>query len=444
MSAEDQWSESASGKRYPTSSRNHDEFNKSNTITSGGRYSYDDRPATKADPRLDRVQSATYRDRRRRSTDEESSDRKVNAPGRARVTSSPDDRFERVQNASKRTPSLRRDVTLDNLERSSARRDSRRSSVDSDVQTGKTPSRDVTSPKKAPVERARLLEAQSPQRGSLTDDRKDEIESHLVKREQQSRDVSRDREVMASRDSSQRRDDSEDLDRVSAKRNSGRSLLESDNQSPKKTTKETSAAKQKDESRDLSRTISDPRVAERRRSAEKDQQVRDSSKTIDAQQKRLDGADARRREMKRSQSQEDAKATKTADAAESASTRKIAANEAAAPMEIPKEEWACEHCTFINKINDRVCVVCCKTKSSALPPSKPDDDLEVAAESAVPRAQAKCAEPSRAGNPAPDLEKKTNLLKISNSEESGDGGSVKNKGRPRRKISFSFGTKSSK
>ncbi|XP_032690922.1 uncharacterized protein LOC116853802 isoform X2 [Odontomachus brunneus] len=426
-STEDQWSESASGKRYPTSSRNHDEFNKSNTITSGGRYSYDDRPAPKADPRLDRVQNANYRDRRRRSTDEESSDRKVNASGRARMTSSPDNRFERVQNASKKAPSLRRDVTLDDLERSSARRDSRRSSFDSDVQTGKTPSRDVTSPKRTSVERARLLETQSPQRrGSTDDDRRNEIESHLAKREQQSRDVSRDREVLASRGSSQRRDGSEDLDRVTAKRNSGRSSFDSDNQNLRKTTRETSAAKQREENRDLPRTIGDPRVAERRRSAEKDQQVRDSSRTVDAQQKRLDGADARRREVKTSRSQEDAKVTKATDAAESVS-RKIAANEAAAPMEIPKEEWACEHCTFINKINDRVCVVCCKTKSSALPPSKPDDDLEVAAEPAVPRAQTKCAEPSRADNPAPDLEKKTNRLKISNSEESGDSGSVKNK-----------------
>lgn len=384
-SAEDQWSESASGKRYPT--RNHDESSKA----SGRRYGYEDPPTPKADPRLDRVQSATYRDRRRRSTDEESSDRKVNAPGRARVTSSSDDRFEKVENTSRRASSLRRDVTLDDLERSSSRRDSRRSSFDSDIQVRKTPSRDVTSPRRTPT------------------------------------DVSRD---ISSRSSSQRRDVSEDLDGVSAKRSSGRSSFESNNQNSRKTTRETSVT-----IRDIPKTISDPRVAERQRSIEKDQLVRDSSRTVDVQQKKQDSADVKRQEARRSQ--EDAKATKMVDRTiENASSRKI---DAASRMEIPKEEWACEHCTFINKINDRVCVVCCKTKSSALPPSKPDNDLEVAGQSAVPQVQAKSAESS-----VGDLEKRSNLLKISNSEESGDNGSVKNKGRLRRKISFSFGTKSSK
>lgn len=444
LTNEDQWSEIASGKRYPASStRNHDELSRSNTIGSERRYSYDDRSVPKADPRLDRVQSATYRDRRRRSTDEESSDRKVNAPGLARMPSSPDDLFEKVESASKRTSSLRKDVTLDDLERSSVRRGSRRSSFDSDVQAGKPPSRDVTSPKRTAAERSRLSEAQSPQK-SIRDDRKDEIESRLAKREQQSRDVSRDREVFASRSSSQRREVSDDLDRVSAKRSSGRSSLESDNQGPKKISKETSIGKQRDENRELTRTISDPKSAEsRQRSVEKDQRVRDSSRTVNAQQKRQDDHDIRRREMRRSQSQEDAKATKTTEA--TASSRKTATNESPGPMEIPKEEWACEHCTFINKMNDRVCVVCCKTKSSALPPSNPDNDLTAAAEPVASRAQAKSTESSvGAGDPASSLEKRTKLLKISNSEESGDSASVKNKGRPRRKISFSFGTKSSK
>ncbi|XP_014477646.1 PREDICTED: uncharacterized protein LOC106746037 isoform X1 [Dinoponera quadriceps] len=417
-SAEDQWSESASGRRYPTSSRNHDELNKNNnTVASGRRYSYEDRSAPKADPRLDHVPCVTYRDRRRRSTDEESSDRKVNALGRARLPSSPDDRFERMENASKRASSLRRDVALEDLERPSARHDSRRSSFDSDPQTGKTSSRDVTSPKRMPAERARLLGAQSPQRGLIRDEKKDEIESRLVKREQH--DVSRDREVFASRISSQRRDD--DLDRTSAKR----SFFESDNQ--RKTPKETPTGKQRDEQRDSLRTTGDLQVVERQRSIEKDQRARDSNGIVNAQQKRQDDADIRRREMRRSQSQEDAKVTKTTTGAiESASSRRIPANELANPMEIPKEEWACEHCTFINKINDRVCVVCCKTKSSALPPSKLDD-LVVAAEPVVPQTRAKSTESSGVGDPAPDLEKRTKLLKISNSEGSGDSGSVKNK-----------------
>ncbi|KYQ52651.1 RING finger protein 31 [Trachymyrmex zeteki] len=348
MSAEDQWSESPSSKRYSTSSRSYDEFQKSNTISSGRRYDHDDRSVSKMDPRLDRIQNGNYRDRRRRSTDDEYSDRKVNTPNRARVTSSSEDHFERVENALKRASSLRRDIMLDDLERSS-HRDSRRSSFDSDGQIKKTPSREITSPKRTPKERTRLLERQSSQGGHSDRANKDEVESHLTKKEQQRRDISRERELLTKRESF-RQKDIDDLDQTSNKRSSGKSSFESDNQSVRKTpSKEIPIRKEKDK--------------------------------------------------------EDA-----------------ALPETIVVMEIPKEEWACEHCTFINKINDRVCVVCCKTRSSALPPSILNNDP--VAEPIEPRAP-KNEISNNVGDPNHDPEKRTK--KISNSEESGDSGSVKNK-----------------
>lgn len=376
MSTEDQWSESPSSKRYSTPSR-----------------SYDDRSVSRID-RLERVQNGTYRDRRKRSTDDESSDRRINAPSRTRVTSSSDDHFERVENALKRASSLRRDIMLDDH-----RRDSRRSSFESDGQARKTPSRDVTSPKRIPGERTRLLERQSSQGDSDRDrnrTNKDEIVSRSARREQQIRDISREREIR-------------------------RSSLESDNQSLKKTFSNEIPIKKHEE-----KMTGD--LQDRQRSIEKSQQLENSIRTAEAQQQRQDSID-----IKQQQQQQRPKK----DAIENASSKKLASNETIGLMEIPKEEWACEHCTFINKINDRVCVVCCKTKSSALPPSTLNDEP---IELQTPKSEAS----SKVGDPNPDLEKRINLLKISNSEESGESGSVKNKGRLRRKISFSFGTKLSK
>lgn len=432
MNAEDKWSESLSSKR---SSRSHDEFQKSNTISSGRHYSHDDR--SKMDPWLDpRVQNGTYRDRRRRSTDDESSDRKVNAPGRARVTSSSDDHFERVENALKRASSLRRDIMLDDLERSSTRRDSRRSSFESDGQIRKTPSRDVTSPKRTPGERTRLLERQSSQGHSDRDRMNvDEVESRSIRR-----DVSRERELLARRESFRRKDTLDDVDRTSNKRSSGRSSLESDNQGLGKTpSKEIPLKKSGDkEDRDLPETIGDLQVTDRQRSIDKDRQSKDSIRTAEVQQKKQDSAETKLQQQARtSQFQKEPK-TDTVEST-SASSKKIAPNETVGAMEIPKEEWACEHCTFINKINDRVCVVCCKTRRSALPPSTLNDDRSVAGPI---KPRAKNEAPNNVGDANHEPEKRTK--KISNSEESGDSGSVKNKGRPKRKISFSFGTKLSK
>ncbi|XP_018373922.1 PREDICTED: uncharacterized protein LOC108768124 isoform X4 [Trachymyrmex cornetzi] len=423
MNAEDQWSESPSSKRYSTSSKSYDEFQKSNTISSGRRYDHDDRSVSKMDPRLDRVQNGTYRDRRRRSTDDESSDRKVNTPNRARVTSSSDDHFERVENALKRASSLRRDIMLDDLERSS-HRDSRRSSFDSDRQIKKTPSREVASPKRTPRERTRLLERQSSQGGHSDHANKDEVESHLIRKEQQRRDISRERELLTKRESFRQKDTFDNLDQTSNKRSSGKSSFESDNQSVRKTpSKEIPIRKERDkEDSALPETIGNLQVTDRQRSIDKDRQSKDLIRTAEAQQKRQNSTETKQQQTRTSQSQKEPKIEKRDTVGStSASSKKIASDETVA-MEIPKEEWACEHCTFINKINDRVCVVCCKTKSSALPPSILNDDPVI--EPIEPRAP-KNEISNNVGDPNHDPEKRTK--KISNSEESGDSGSVKNK-----------------
>ncbi|XP_018393500.1 PREDICTED: uncharacterized protein LOC108772468 [Cyphomyrmex costatus] len=415
INAEDQWSESPSSKRYSTSSRSYDEFQKSNTISSGRRYN-DDRLVSKMDPRLDRIQNGTYRDRRRRSTDDESSDRKVNTSNRARVTSSSDDHFERVENALKRASSLRRDIMLDDLERSSTRRDSRRSSFDSDGQIKKTPSREVTSPKRTSGEKTRLLERQSSQGGNSGSNR-NEIESHLTRKEQQMRDVSRERELLTKRESFRQKDTLDDLDRTSNKRSSGKSSFESDNQNVRKTpSKEIPIKKERDkEDSALPETIRNLQVTDRQRSVDKDQQSKDPIRTAEAQQKRQDST---KQKTQMSQSQKEPKAEKKNTVESTSALSKKITSDETVMIEIPKEEWACEHCTFINKINDRVCVVCCKTRSSALPPSILNNDSVTGP--IEPRAPK-----NEISNIIGDPEKRTK--KISNSEESGDSGSVKNK-----------------
>ena len=79
-----------------------------------------------------------------------------------------------------------------------------------------------------------------------------------------------------------------------------------------------------------------------------------------------------------------------------------------------KGEWPCEYCTFLNDRKDKVCAVCCKTRSSALPPPKCEDEED-----------------------AEDLESSLAKLRLAEPETA----SLKAKGRAGRKISFSFGTK---
>nr|XP_012148786.1 PREDICTED: uncharacterized protein LOC100880656 isoform X6 [Megachile rotundata] len=386
-STEDQWSESHPTKRYPPSSRGYDDFQKS-TLNSRRRYDQDERRLSKPDLRLDRVQNGNYR--RRRSTDEESSDRRGTLPARSRVTSSSDDHFDKAEVSArrkeddipaKRASSVRRDARLDDFERSS-RRDSRRSSIDSDAQIRKTPAREVSARRNQETET-------------------NEVVTRPASRNQPSRDPSRDREP-PKREPSLRRDTPVDeVERSPARRSSGRSSFDSDNQSSRKTpSRESVPRKAREDDRPVSRPASraqEETRGEEESSAKKVNEIKQQEKTVPS-----------RREEKR---EEDRSRTKNT------SERTT--------MEIPEEEWACEHCTFINNVKDRVCVVCCKTKSSALPPSNPENSEDVPSVlSEVPKSESAASNPS---NPSPDLEKRTSLLKISNSEESGDSGSAKNK-----------------
>ncbi|XP_043274207.1 E3 ubiquitin-protein ligase lubel isoform X2 [Venturia canescens] len=78
------------------------------------------------------------------------------------------------------------------------------------------------------------------------------------------------------------------------------------------------------------------------------------------------------------------------------------------------EEWPCEHCTFINEAREKVCAVCCKTRSSALPSPSIEDEQNPPNTSI--------------SNPSPELRDKPigSLIKISNSEESGDSANTGN------------------
>lgn len=79
------------------------------------------------------------------------------------------------------------------------------------------------------------------------------------------------------------------------------------------------------------------------------------------------------------------------------------------------EPWPCEHCTFINEAKLKVCTVCCKTRSIALPPVEPEDPQTISKPDGLSDAERKATD--------------------------SDNSLAKGKGRFR-KISFSFGTKS--
>ncbi|XP_053981091.1 E3 ubiquitin-protein ligase lubel isoform X8 [Hylaeus volcanicus] len=405
-STENQWSESHPSKRYSTSTRNLDELPK-NTLNARRRYDQDERRSSKVDPRLDRVQNGSYRDRQRRSTDDESSDRKSALPGRSRVTSSSDDHFERVDVTPRRrsdevprraSSSAKRDGRLDDLERSS-RRDSRRSSIDSDAQISRrTPSRDALSKRSQDVEKVNKADDETTFRTMARNRQSSKMkEETLIRRE-----VSLD-----------------ETDKSPVGQNSTRSSMDSDIQSTRKTpSRDPEPRKSREtEDKETSRPSSgnrEPESREIRRSVERERRIEEIP------QRKVESPTVKRLESP----------TSTETKAKNNVASKGIPDEQTTAMEIPKEEWACEHCTFINNIKDRVCVVCCKTKSSALPPSNEENPEDVPGGfSEIPKSESATTS-SNLSNPSPDIEKRTSLLKISNSEESGDSGSTRNKDTP--------------
>ena len=105
-------------------------------------------------------------------------------------------------------------------------------------------------------------------------------------------------------------------------------------------------------------------------------------------------------------------------------------------------EWACEHCTFINDPKNRICIICCKTRRSVLSLLCSSSDSQKTSTSSKSQDIHTSNEPN--ADPNTDMDEKLHSLRLPIGEESDDSSSTKKKGRLRRKISFSFDTKSSK
>ncbi|XP_076752436.1 linear Ubiquitin E3 ligase [Xylocopa sonorina] len=384
------------------------------------KYEQDEHRLSRVDSRLDRVPNGSYR--RRRSTDDDSSDRRSTLHTRSRVTSSSDDHFEKPEvalrrrddDAMSRASSVRKEIALDNLERSS-RRDSRRSSIDSDTQISrKTPSREISSRKIQEVEKIDNSR-------SIRNNEGDSISRASVKN-LQSREPSKDREVVSKRDSLKRETSVDEADRSSMRR---KPSLDSDSQNTRKTpSREVVPRKIQEDDERVSPGRPASKTQEEIREVRRPVEVEKRQKSEEAVPKKIvENEVVKRVERGPTIGKEEKGAATNVDRQKSLKD----ANQPKTTMEIPKEEWVCEHCTFINNVKDRVCVVCCKTRSSALPPSKGNSTEDIPSGLSENHKGESTMASSNVSNPSPDLEKRTNLLKISNSEESGDSGSTKNK-----------------
>ncbi|XP_043669212.1 E3 ubiquitin-protein ligase lubel isoform X4 [Vespula pensylvanica] len=388
-STEEQWSENQSTRRYSMSSRGYEDSRR-NTI----------------DSRLRNIENGTYHDqrrerRRRKSTDEELSDRKSNPTARTRITSSSDDHFERTEKRStlyddeilsSKRHSLRNE---DDPRRSISQRASRMTLAESQRQA--LDSRDSTLKRETENESERLSSRSI--RNATTD------VDELRKREQRIQDQNN---VSSKRISSFKREDSLDqAERASVQRSSRRSSIETDtNQNFKRLSSREMSRTKEDDERMLARN-------KKESSVDRDSQISRTNESIQIKEKKTNVED----------SNESFKGSKEMVNA----LKKNSPTNKKATIELPADEWSCEHCTFINKITERVCVICCKTRSSALPSNETDDaDTNIEDIQTIDNDNKQVSGSTE--DPNPDLEKKTNLLKISNSEESGDSGSTKNKG----------------
>lgn len=96
----------------------------------------------------------------------------------------------------------------------------------------------------------------------------------------------------------------------------------------------------------------------------------------------------------------------------------IVEDERGPPPPAPDHEWQCEHCTFVNEANSKICTICCKTPTQA-PPKLPSTLNGTAKKSIV---------------------EKIGKMVVSPSEDDSTDDIGKKKGR-NRKISFFLGTK---
>ncbi|KAK2585496.1 hypothetical protein KPH14_010148 [Odynerus spinipes] len=392
-STEEQWSESPSTRRCSVSSRG-----------------YEDSRRNIIDSRLRNVENGSnYNEQRRergrgrrRSTDEELSDRKSNPVGRTRITSSSDDHFERSERRRtlydeeilSKKDSLRGE---DDSRRSITQRASRMTSMEPERQLDSrgTPSRETTL--RRDQEESERLSSRS--KGNVAIDV--EEAATLRKREQRNQDSD---SLSSKRRSSLKREDSlEQTERSSTRRSSRRSSIETDtNQVFKKMPSREVSRRREENERTITRNKKEPSVDRESYVSRANEASRLQEKKTSLEENEFSGGFKQ--------------------------TARNPPADAKISVELPSDEWSCEHCTFINKVTERVCVICCKTKSSALPPAEADDaegnDVEEI-QAAIGNESKEVSDPTE--DPSPDLEKKTNLLKISNSEESGDSGSTKNK-----------------
>ncbi|KAI4502316.1 hypothetical protein M0802_002228 [Mischocyttarus mexicanus] len=404
-STEEQWSENQSNRRYSMSSRGYEDSRK-NTI----------------DSRLRKIENGSYHDQRRESRggsrrkstdDEELSDRRKSTTGKTRIMSSSEDHFDKLENkrstyydedeilSKKNSFRSIRDQDDDSKRRSINQKNSKTTTlVDSDKPNLEY-SRDSMSKRDPDYDLERFSSRSSIKNLSTDNEDSKKRENNVSSKR---------------RTSSFKKEDS-------VQRSSRRSSIETDTnlQSLKKiSTREGSRKKENDEDRILSKNKNYDQ--ENQISQVNNNNNDNSSQIIETKSNsQLDKNDYSKKikeEMKNSLK-----------------------NNPKSTIELPVDDWPCEHCTFINKITDKVCVICCKTRSSALPPEDTENLETTNTDEIRDTENDKKLVSNITEDPNHDLERKTNLLKISNSEESGDSGSTKNKGRTGRKISFSFGTK---
>ncbi|XP_035722285.1 E3 ubiquitin-protein ligase lubel-like isoform X6 [Vespa mandarinia] len=387
-STEEQWSENQSTRRYSMSSRGYEDSRR-NTI----------------DSRLRNIENGTYHDqrrerRRRKSTDEELSDRKSNPTARTRITSSSDDHFERTEKRS----------TLYDDEILSTKRQSLRGEDDSRRSISQRASRMTMA---AEAERQAL---DSTLKREIENDTLERLSSRSIRNATTDVEELRKREqriqeqniISSKRISSFKREDSLDKsERSSVHRSSRRSSIETDiNPNLKRLSAREISRTKEDDDRSLTSN-------KKESSIDRDSQISRNNESIQIKEKKIYVED----------NNESFKGSKEIVNA----LKKNSPTYKKGTIELPTDEWSCEHCTFINKITERVCVICCKTRSSALPSNETDDpDPNIEDIQTIDNDNKQVSGSTE--DPNLDLEKKTNLLKISNSEESGDSGSTKNKG----------------
>ncbi|XP_015178743.1 PREDICTED: uncharacterized protein LOC107067604 [Polistes dominula] len=372
-SNEEQWSENQSSRRYSMSSstRGYEDSRSRNTI----------------DSRLRKIENGSYRDdqrresrRRHKSTDDELSDRKSNptmTTGKTRITSSSDDHFERSDD--KRTSLFYNDEEEEEDE---------------------------------------ILSKKNSFRGKIKDDdSRRSVDQKLSRKTSIELDT---KHLDLSRNSTLKRDMA---DYESSERYSSRSSIRNEklrNISSKRRTSSSSSFK-KEDSVDQTLENDTRKMLLRKKEEENDRIPPTKNKSSDQGTQVIKDNDNSIELIEKISNSNNKDAT----------LRKSREKNVKGTIELPKDEWPCEHCTFINKITEKVCVICCKTRSSALPP--PDENTSENNETNIEEISRaienvdKQVSNNNSEDPNPDLEKKTNLLKISNSEESGDSGSAKNK-----------------